>query len=98
VRDDHIFYPTHGAPVAAPRAWLRGLLGHRRMREAQILTALAQDGSVPMLVQRLYPGLDAGLRGAAAAQVSAHLLKLEKEGRAVSQGGRWLRSRRPGRS
>src|SRR4051812_36174720 len=48
-RDDRIFYPTHGSPVADPTGWLGQLLAHRRMRERQILSVLA-DGVRPIAV------------------------------------------------
>jgi len=80
-RDDAILYPTHGAPIENPRAYLQALLEHRREREAQIRAALA-DGvtEVPALVAALYPGLDPVLKPAAALTVAAHLIKLNSPG------------------
>ena len=36
-RDDRVYYPAHGPAVEKPPKWVRGLLGHRRQREGQIL-------------------------------------------------------------
>jgi glyoxylase-like metal-dependent hydrolase (beta-lactamase superfamily II) len=89
-RDERIFYPTHGSPIADPQAWLGQLIAHRRMREAQILAALARgEDTVAGLVERLYPGIETALRPAAAQQVAAHLQHLQARGQAVGAGGRW---------
>ena len=80
--------PGHGPMVEAPREWLEGYLRHRHEREAQVLAAL-KDGasSVDALVARIYSDLDPALCGAAALSVLAHLLKLEREGRARRSSG-----------
>jgi glyoxylase-like metal-dependent hydrolase (beta-lactamase superfamily II) len=86
-REDAILYPTHGSPIAEPQAWLRELLAHRHLREAQILAALRRGAdTVPALVERLYPDIAAVLRPAAATQVMAHLAYLADKG-AVTQNG-----------
>lgn len=92
-RSDRILYPTHGSPITAPQDYLRGLLAHRRMREAQILESLGPDGdTAASLAARLYPDIDARLRGAAASQVQAHLNHLEENGAAAAgPGGRYRR-------
>jgi len=93
VRDDAVFYPTHGSPISAPRAWLEQLIAHRRLREAQIMEALAQEGgTAAALVEKLYPGIDANLRAAAAQQVMAHLELLRRRGLATQSAGQWLRT------
>ena len=73
-RRDAILYPTHGSPIRDPQDWLEALLAHRRTREAQV-AALREQGVTQAgdIAARLYPGLDPALRGAAAAQVQAHL-------------------------
>jgi len=89
-RDDAILYPTHGSPIAAPGAFLRANLGHRRMRETQIRNCLAQgEGSIAAIVERLYPDLAPELRKAAGLMVRAHLEKLRAETRAAEQDGIW---------
>jgi glyoxylase-like metal-dependent hydrolase (beta-lactamase superfamily II) len=91
-RDEHIFYPTHGAPIADPKARLDMLIAHRLMRERQILTLLADGGrDVPALTAHIYPGIGAGLARAAAQQVLAHLLLLAEKGRVARDGAAWHR-------
>jgi glyoxylase-like metal-dependent hydrolase (beta-lactamase superfamily II) len=89
-RQDRIYYPTHGAPIEKPRAFVSAMLGHRRAREAQVLDALRRGTcTIPALVAALYAGLDQRLHRAAALTVEAHLIKLEKDGRVVRDGERW---------
>jgi glyoxylase-like metal-dependent hydrolase (beta-lactamase superfamily II) len=92
MRDDAIFYPTHGSPIPQPRLWLEQLIAHRRLREAQILDALEDDAAIPAIVERLYRGIDVALRGAAALQTKAHLDYLKARGLVAEVGGRWIRS------
>jgi len=89
-RDDRIFYPTHGSSVTNPKAWLGQLIAHRRMREDQILSALA-DGAqtIAALVEKLYPDIQPALRPAAAQQVLAHLGHLQARGHAAPDAGLW---------
>ncbi len=86
-RRDRIFYPTHGSPITEPQAYLRELILHRRAREAQIAAAVARgDATVAALAARLYPGIDAALAGAAAAQIQAHLDHLVMQGKIARDG------------
>ncbi len=39
-RDESVYYPAHGEPIVQPRRFVRHLLGHRKMREGQILRLL----------------------------------------------------------
>src|SRR5690606_40161128 len=41
-RDDRVYYPAHGPAVGNPRQLVRGMIGHRRQRERQILKLLGQ--------------------------------------------------------
>ena len=89
-RKDVLYLPGHGPPIPDPHPFVRALGDHRLQREAAILAALHDAALGPsMLVARLYPGLDPGLHEAAAASVTAHLLKLHAEGRAAPDGGGW---------
>ena len=89
-RGDGILYPTHGSPIAEPREWLGQLIDHRRMRESQIVAALADGAlSIPQLAERLYPDIAPALCSAAAQQIAAHLEHLRAGGRAAQEDGRW---------
>lgn len=86
-REDRVFWPGHGGPVADPQRWVRGLLAHRRQREAAILERLAAgEGRIPDIVAKLYPEISPALRGAAAQSVYAHLEDLVARGLAAADG------------
>ena len=86
-RDEAIYYPGHGAAVDAPQRFLRGLVGHRRLREAMIIGAIeAGDRSIAAIVDRIYVGLDEKLKNAAALSVLAHLEDLVARER-IDAGG-----------
>jgi glyoxylase-like metal-dependent hydrolase (beta-lactamase superfamily II) len=89
-REDRIYYPAHGPAVLKPRQLVRGMIGHRRQRERQILTLLEKGGSdIPDMVALMYKGLDPRLNGAAARSVLAHLLDLERQGKVTSDTSEW---------
>lgn len=91
-RSDRIYYPGHGEAVENPQRFVRGLLGHRKAREGQILRLLGEGiGAVPAMVARMYVGLDAKLLPAAERSVLAHLINLKSRGLAV-EAGEWRRS------
>ncbi|MFV0624803.1 MBL fold metallo-hydrolase [Sphingomonas sp. ac-8] len=86
-RDDRVYYPGHGEAVENPQRFVRGLLGHRKAREGQILRLLGEGvGAIPALVRRMYVGLDATLLPAAERSVLAHLLDLRGRGLAMETG------------
>ncbi len=81
-REDTVFYPAHGPAVDKPRQLVRGMLGHRRQREGQILRLLGEGPiTIADMVPRMYKGLDPSLTGAAGRSVLAHLLDLGNQGR-----------------
>lgn len=89
-RDDRVYYPGHGEQVVEPRRWVRGLLGHRRQREGQIMRFLATRAhAVPDLARAMYAGLDPRLLPAAERSVLAHLIDLERRGLALPDDERW---------
>jgi len=89
-RDDRIFYPAHGPAVDKPRQLVRGMLGHRRQREAQILRLLgAGPHAITAMVPLMYKGLDPRLHGAAGRSVLAHLVDLERQGRVSGAEDIW---------
>jgi glyoxylase-like metal-dependent hydrolase (beta-lactamase superfamily II) len=87
---DRIYFPAHGEPVEKPHRFVRGLIGHRKQREGQILRLLkAGTGAVPELVGRMYAGLDPRLTGAAGRSVLAHLIDLRDRGLVIEEGDAW---------
>lgn len=89
-RDDRVYYPGHGEPVDNPRRLVRGMLGHRKQREGQILRLLREaPRDAPALVERMYVGVDPRLRGAAERSVLAHLIDLERRGLVAGEGTAW---------
>jgi glyoxylase-like metal-dependent hydrolase (beta-lactamase superfamily II) len=94
-RDDRVYYPAHGEAVDKPQRLVRGMLGHRRQREGQILRLVAEDSlAIRDMVARMYVGLDTRLRPAAEASVLAHLVDLDRRGLVRTDGGVW-RAMRP---
>ncbi|MFM6854305.1 MAG: MBL fold metallo-hydrolase [Sphingopyxis sp.] len=89
-RDDRIYYPAHGPAVERPRQLVRGMLGHRKQREAQILRQLALGPhEIPAMVAAMYKGLDPRLQGAAGRSVLAHLIDLESRHDVEQVDGKW---------
>lgn len=82
--------PAHGPEPDDPSALLSAYLEHRRMRERQVIAALAADHStVQAIAESIYDGLDPSLMSAASENVRAHLEKLKAEGRASVEADRW---------
>jgi glyoxylase-like metal-dependent hydrolase (beta-lactamase superfamily II) len=89
-RDDEVYFPAHGEPVTKPQRLVRGMIGHRRQREGQILRLLGDAPlSIPQMVSAMYVGLDPRLERAAGASVLAHLIDLDTRGRVATDGDRW---------
>jgi glyoxylase-like metal-dependent hydrolase (beta-lactamase superfamily II) len=89
-RDDRIHYPAHGEPVTKPQQFVRGLLGHRKQRENQILRLLGEGiRDIPAMVARMYVGLDPRLTGAAGRSVLAHLFDLRARGLVIEVDDGW---------
>ena len=89
-REDRVYYPAHGPQVDKPRQLVRGMMGHRRQRERQIVRLLEEGlGQIDEMVPRMYQGVDRALWPAAGRSVLAHLLDLEQRGVARSDGERW---------
>lgn len=81
-RDDRLLLPGHGPALAEPRPFIMGLLDHRGAREESIWLALHSGPmSSANIVGRLYHKQHPRLRAAAERNVTAHLIKLQKEGR-----------------
>jgi glyoxylase-like metal-dependent hydrolase (beta-lactamase superfamily II) len=86
-RRDAVYWPTHGPAITEPKAHVRAFIAHRREREAGILACLeAGTRRIDAIVDRLYAGLQPGLRRAAGRSVHAHLLDLAGRGLVESDG------------
>ncbi|WCM27984.1 MBL fold metallo-hydrolase [Sphingomonas sp. QA11] len=89
-REDRIYYPAHGDPVEDPRRLVRGMIGHRKQREGQILRLLrAQPQAIAAMVERMYVGIDPRLFPAAERSVLAHLIDLRDRGLVSLRGDAW---------
>jgi glyoxylase-like metal-dependent hydrolase (beta-lactamase superfamily II) len=85
-----LILPGHGPPIDRPYEKIAEYLAHRRMREAQIVEALAAGiDRIADVVPRLYADVPPILHGMAALTVRAHLEKLVAEGRVVENAGRF---------
>lgn len=91
-RTDAVYYPAHGEPVTKPQQFVRGLAGHRKQRERQILKMLESgEGIIADMVPKMYAGIDAGLYGAAGRSVLAHLIDLrDRKLVTVGNAGQWV--------
>ena len=92
-RDDRIYYPAHGDPVVNPQRLVRGLIGHRKQREGQILRLLdAEPRTIPAMVEKMYVGIDPRLFPAAERSVLAHLYELRDRHIVAERGDVWQKA------
>lgn len=86
-REDGLYLPGHGGPVARPAAFVRGLKAHRKMRERAIIERLRSgDRTVDEMVAAIYRDVDPRLHGAAGLSVLAHLEDLAGRGLVEVEG------------
>lgn len=91
-REDRVYYPAHGPQVDKPRQLVRGMIGHRRQRERQILKLLAEnEARIVDMVPQMYKGIDERLHAAAGMSVLAHLVELEQRGAVSHREDVWVR-------
>lgn len=77
--------PAHGPVITDPQAKLAEYIEHRLQRERQIIALLQRNPggiTIAAIVQHIYTETNPALHVMAARSVEAHLLKLEREGRA----------------
>ncbi len=91
-RDDRVYYPGHGEAVDNPQRLVRGMLGHRKQHEGQILRLLAAEEGMPIaaMTARMYVGLNPKLIPAAERSVLAHLYDLRNRGLVREEGASWI--------
>jgi ribonuclease/clavin/mitogillin len=81
-------YPAHGPCIEDGPGKIREYMAHREDRERQILAAMtAGCFRVAQIVETVYAAYPVSLHAAAGQSVSAHLLKLEREGRVARDVG-----------
>jgi len=84
--------PGHGNPIDDSTIAIRALIEHRLARERKVLANLARDSAVTLdaLVGGVYADVAPSLHTIAARSLLAHLLKLERDGRALCDSdGQW---------
>jgi glyoxylase-like metal-dependent hydrolase (beta-lactamase superfamily II) len=83
--------PGHGSLIATPHAEVEGLIAHRQGRETKVVAAFAEvpKGDLDDLVVVAYKDVDPSIHPIAKLSLWAHLLKLEKESRALHRDGQW---------
>jgi len=75
-------WPAHGPAIERPHELLEEYVHHRDERERQVLAGLAAGKeTVAGLVAAIYADVDPQLHPVAALSITAHLQKLEREGR-----------------
>jgi glyoxylase-like metal-dependent hydrolase (beta-lactamase superfamily II) len=84
-------YPAHGPTRDDAVALIEQYIAHRLQREQQVVDALAAGAhSIPEMRRRIYPELDTRLHVGAEGQISAHLIKLQEEGRVDAREGAYF--------
>ena len=92
-RDDRVYYPAHGEAITKPRQLVRGMIGHRRQRENQIIKLLGEGGAtIADMVPQMYKAVDQQLWPAAGRSVLAHLIALRDRGLVSQKGELWAKS------
>jgi glyoxylase-like metal-dependent hydrolase (beta-lactamase superfamily II) len=89
-RTDKVYFPAHGPQVDKTRQFVRGMIGHRRQRENQIVRLMeAGTARIADMVPQMYKSVDQRLWPAAERSVLAHLIDLERKGRATRYEDQW---------
>ena len=91
-----VVYPAHGVPVVAGADLLQGQIRHRQARETRVLDALdAAPAGLRAIGLRVYPTSEipswGPVRKMAEIALKSGLLKLQREGRAGFETGKWFR-------
>ena len=85
------FAPGHGHVIATPHDEVRRLVAHRLKREEKIHAALAAHGpgTLELLVRHAYDDVPERIHPVAMRSLHAHLLRLQRNGRAACRGDAW---------
>lgn len=80
-RNEEIYYPAHGPESTKPKALVRAILAHRKMREEAIYNRVkAGDCTIGEIVASVYSDIDPRLHAAAGLSTLAHLEHLIEKG------------------
>lgn len=94
LRNDVVYYPTHGAPILKPKPFVRAVKAHRRIRDGQILNQLRKGRTrIKEITEAIYADVDRRLHGAAALNVYAHLIRLIETGAVATDGAPAMESK-----
>lgn len=90
-RAPSMLLPAHGGVILSPKELLDFYRAHRLMREAKVLEALLRkrEATVEELLPLAYDDTPQAVWPLAALSLEAHLLKLEKDGRAACDDEVW---------
>ena len=83
--------PGHGFLMTQPKRVIEAVIAHRLKREAKVVDALQALGPAPVdaLLERVYADVPTRMFPIALRSLTAHLIKLRGDDRAVEQDGRW---------
>ena len=83
--------PGHGFLMAAPREAMESIITHRLAREAKVLAAVRDIGpaSAEALLTRVYADVPLRLHPMALRSLTAHLLKLRRDGAVADTDAGW---------
>ena len=88
--------PGHGGLIEDPDRVVDWIIDHRLAREGKVVTAIAANPNrtTHELVPHVYDDVDPKLYGWAERSLLAHVLKLEADGAAAQNRGRWTLTQR----
>jgi len=83
--------PGHGDIIDDPERVIDWIIDHRLQREAKVIAAVRAHANhtAHQLVPHVYKDVDPKLYGWAERSLLAHLLKLQEDGLAIADHGRW---------
>lgn len=82
--------PGHGPTMHDPEVKIKEVVRHRMEREGQVYACLEEKrGTIRAILSAIYPEVGSKMKPLARMQIVAHLLKLQKEKRAVKTGRGW---------
>ena len=87
MRDDAVYWPTHGPAITDPKPHVRAFIEHRKERESEILRCLAAGGRrIAEMVPTMYTHVPDYLHAAAVRSVFATMALLVDRGDVVCDG------------